>query len=186
MKVGIVTSFRNMPESYSLVNDVIDQVKTLKKYGHEVVFFAQETCKGEGIECEIRDVMPHFKNEKDVENVEMKKRMIDIFKKELKDFDVVITHDLMYLRGYYTHRKAIMECNVPNVKWIHWAHSGVGETLDLKMPHAKYIYMNYSDVQRFAGAIGVDVNDVRVVFNDKDPRLFFDWNPISWQIADNI
>ena len=175
-----------MPESYSLVNDVIDQIKALKKHGHDVVFFAQETCEGKGIECEMRDIIPHFKTEKDVENVDAKKRMIDIFEKEFKDFDVVITHDLMYLRGYYTHRKAIMECNVPNVKWIHWAHSGVGESLNLKMPHAKYVYMNYTDVQRFAGAIGVDVNDVRVVFNDKDPRLFFDWHPISWQIADKV
>ena len=185
-KIAIVTAFKNMPESYSLVNDVIDQIKTLKKYNHDVVFFAQEGCNDKRIECETKAVIPHFKTERNIENPEVKKRMIDIFQKELKDFDIVITHDLMYLQGYYTHRKAIMECNLPNVKWIHWSHSGVGDRLKLKMPKSKYIYMNYIDVQRFAEAINVEVNDVRVIFNNKDPRLFFEWNLITCEIADKV
>lgn len=186
MKTAIITSFRKMPESYSLVNDVRDQIKTLMKNGHEVVFFGQEGCKGEGIECEMRAVLPHFKMVKNVENTEIKKEMIAILEKELKDFDIAITHDLMYLRGFYTHRKAIMECNLPNIRWLHWSHSGVGDRLQIKMPRSKYIYMNYYDVRRFADSIGVDVNDVRVVFNDKDARIFFNWHPITCSISEQV
>jgi len=76
-----------------------------------------------------------------------------------------------------------MECDIP-VKWVHWVHSALGERLALKMPHAKYIYMNYADASRFAEHIGVGMEDVRVVFNDKDPRFFFDWHEITRQIAD--
>ena len=183
MRIGILTSFRRMPDSYSLVNDVRDQIRTLVKHGHEVVFFAQETCEGQDIDCEMRAILPHFRLEKDIENKEAKEKLIEIFKKELTEFDVVITHDLLYIRQYFTYRKAIMECGI-DVKWVHWVHSGIGETLKLKMPHAKYVTMNYADSSRFAEHIGVTMEDVRVVFNDKDPRLFFDWNPITRKIAD--
>ena len=184
-KIAIVTAFRRMPENYSLVNDVIDQIKTLKKNGHEVVFYAQEGCKGEGIDCEMRAVLPHFRTIKNEENSEAKEKMIEIFNEEFKDVDTVITHDLMYLRGYYTHRMAIMQCGYEG-KWIHWCHSAVGANLKLKMAHSKYIYMNYADTKRFATSIGVDLDDVRVVFNDKDARLFFDWNPISYEISEKF
>jgi len=183
-KIAILTAFRNMPESYSLVNDVRDQIKVLKKYGHGVVFYAQEGCTGEGIECEMKAILPRFKMQKNEENTEIKNKLIEIFEREFKDFDVVIEHDLIYLQMYYTYRKALMECNVPNVKWVHWAHSGMGGSLNLKMPKSKYVYMNYTDVPRFARAIGVEVDDVRVVFNDKDPRMFFGWHPITCKIAD--
>lgn len=185
MKIGILTTFRRMPDSYSLVHDVKDQIKTLEKHNHQVVFFAQEGCKGEGIDCEMRTIVPHFKLKKNEVNPEMKDLMIKRFKKHFKDLDIVITHDLMYLRSYVTHKEAIMNCGA-DVKWIHWAHSGVGEMLKIKMPHAKYVTMNYKSKQRFAHHCGVDINDVRVVFNDKDPRLFFKWNPITWKIADKV
>lgn len=172
-----------MPESYSLVADVKDQIKALVKYGHDVVFYAQEGCDGKGIDCEVRAILPHFRLEKDVESVEAKKKLVEIFEKELKDFDVVIEHDLIYLRQYFTYRKAIMEAKLPNVKWVHWAHSFING-VSIKMPKSKYVYMNYIDVSRFAKSIGVEVDDVRVVFNDKDARLFFDWDNISKQVAE--
>jgi len=184
MKIAILTAFRNMPESYSLVNDVRDQIITLNKYGHEVVFYAQEGCTGEGIECEMKAILPRFKMRKNVENTEIKEKLIKIFEREFKDFDIVIEHDLIYLQQYFTFRKAIMECKLPNVKWVHWAHSGMGGGLRIKMPKSKYIYMNYSDVPRFAEAVGVEKDDVRVIFNDKDARLFFEWHPITREIAD--
>ena len=65
-KIAILTSFRKMPESYTLVNDVIDQIKVLNKYGHNVTFYAQESCEGRGIECEKKCILPHFKLEKNV------------------------------------------------------------------------------------------------------------------------
>ncbi|MBU0777644.1 hypothetical protein KKF82_05260, partial [Patescibacteria group bacterium] len=185
MKIALLTSFRRMPESYSLVNDVIDQIQLLNKYGHEVVFYSQEGCEGRGIECEKRPVLPHFRLEKNVVNHEAKAKLIDIFKKELSGFDVVITHDLMYLQSYATHRAAIKECGI-DVKWIHWAHSGNRDVLDIKMPRAKYIYMNYADLDRWARSLNIELDDARVVFNDKDPALFFNWHPITRQIAEKI
>lgn len=184
-KIAILTSFRQMPESYSLINDVIDQIKTLNKYGHEVTFYAQEKCEGRGIECAERCILPHFKLEKNIVNEEYKQKLIELFKKELSQYDVVITHDMMYLQSYATYRAAIMECGI-DVKWIHWAHSGNRDALNIKMPRAKYVYMNYTDLNRWAKSLGIEMDDARVVFNNKDPRLFFDWHPITCKIADKI
>ena len=185
MKIAVITAFRNMPESYSLVNDVRDQIKLLMNQGHEVVFFAQETCAGEGIDCEMRAILPHFRIEKEVVNEEAKKKIVDILKKELIDFDIAITHDLMYLRGFVTYRAAIMECGV-DIKWLHWVHSGIGEYLKLKMPNSKYIYMNHADKERFAKHIGVGIEDIGVIYNDKDPELFFNWCNITKDIAKKV
>lgn len=185
MKIAVITSFRNCPESYSLVNDVKDQIETLIRFGHDVVFFAQEGCEGKDFNCKMRAVFPHFKMIKDEVNLEIKTQIKEILEKELKDFDIAITHDLIYLRGYLTYREAIKESKI-NVRWVHWCHSAVGDSLDLKMPNSKYIYMNYTDIPRFAKAIGVEQNDVRVVFNDKDPELFFDWHDLTKQLASKI
>ena len=149
------------------------------------MFFSQQGCTGEGIDCEMKDIFPHFKMEKNVVNVQIKDQIKGILETELKDFDVAITHDLTYLSGYITYREAIKESNT-NVRWIHWCHSGVGQSLDIKMPHAKYIYMNYTDIGRFAKALGVEQNDVRVVFNDKDPELFFNWHKLTQELASKV
>jgi len=186
MKIAIITSFRQMPESYSLVNDVRDQIETLNRFGHEVVFFAQQGCTGEGIQCEMKAVFPHFRNEKNVINQDIKEQLKIILKTELTGFDIAITHDLTYLSGYVTYGAAIKESNIENLRWIHWCHSGVGTKLDIKMLHAKYIYMNYTDIERFAKNIGVEQDDVRVIFNDKDPELFFEWHKLTKELATKI
>lgn len=181
MNIAIVTAFRSMPDSYSLVNDVRDRIKMLNRYGHKTVFFGQEGCIGDGIECEIRAVLPRFKLEKDIVNQEAKTRIVEVLTKEMEEFDIAITDDLMYLRQFVTYREAIFEVgkNLPKLKWVHWVHSRIGEMLKLKMPNAKYIYMNYSHAEDFANHIGVGKDDVHVVFNDKDPRIFFNFHPLT-------
>jgi glycosyltransferase involved in cell wall biosynthesis len=76
--------------------------------------------------------------------------------------------------------------SLPNLKWIHWSHSGVAGSLRIKMPKSKYVYMNYADVDRFSNNSGIQHDDVRVIFNDKDPRLFFRWNEHTNKVADRI
>jgi len=186
MKIAIVTSFRSMPESYSLVNDVRDRIRTLVRYGHEVVFFAQEGCKGDGIVCPMRAVLPRVKLRKDEVNEEGVKLISEILIKELKDFNLVFTDDLLFIRQYVTYREAIFIVGkaLPDIKWAHWIHSRVGEMLNLKMPNAKYIFMNHIGVEEVAKHCGVEEDDVHVIFNDKDPRIFFEFSDITKQLID--
>lgn len=182
LRIGILTHFNRAPDSYSPGQAVKAQIKTLQKYGHEVVLFTQEGATLE-FGCEKRCVVPKFKREKNIVNQEIKQKFIDILRTELTSYDVIITHDIMYIDDCITYREAIKECGVP-VKWLHWARSGVGKPIDLKMPNAKYVYMNYTDVGRFAEMINVSPETVRVVFNEKDPAKEFSWHPITVQLND--
>lgn len=184
LKIAIITHFNRCPDSYSPGKAVKNQIKMLMQHGHQVVFFTMEGSKLD-IGCEMRPKVPAFKREKNVVNEDAKQRMIDMLREELtSDFDIAITHDL-YIDDCITYREAIKECGV-NIPWVHWARSGVGHPINFNMPNALYVYMNYADIDRFAKNIGVTVNRVRVVFNEKDPSFFNHWNPITKMVSDKM
>jgi len=182
LKIAIISHFNRAPESYSPARAVRNQIKILQKYGHKVVFFVQEGSQLDW-DCEMRPVVPKFKREKNVVNEEIKAKFIDILREELtNDFDVIISHDL-YIDDCITYREAIKECGV-KIPWLHWARSGVGQPIDFGMANAHYVYMNYADTAQFARRIGVKHDNVRVVFNEKDPS--FNWHPITKTIVEKM
>jgi|GEM_PF-1233505 len=184
LKIAIITHFNRCPDSYSPGRAVKNQIKMLQHYGHEVVFFTQEGSTLD-IGCEMRPVVPKFKREKGIVDEDAKTRMIDMLRSALtNDFDIAITHDF-YIDDCITYREAIRECGVP-IKWLHWARSGVGRPIDFRMDNTKYVYMNYADVGGFARNIGVRDSDVRVIFNEKDPSLMFDWHPTTRMVSDKM
>jgi len=184
LKIAIITHFNRCPDSYSPGRAVRNQIKLLKRFGHEVVFFIVEGSQLE-VDCEMRKVVPRFKRQKNVVDKEAKQKFIKVLQKELTDdFDIAITHDL-YIDDCITYREAIKECGI-DIPWVHWARSGVGHQLDFEMPNARYVYMNYADVGIFSRMIGVCSDRVRVVFNEKDPSFLFNWDPITIMIADKF
>jgi len=184
LKIAIITHFNRCPDSYSPGKAVKNQIKLLQKYGHEVVFFVTEGSTLE-VGCEMRPVVPKFKRVKNVVDDEAKKKIVDVLRENLtNDFDVAITHDF-YIDDCITYREGIRECGV-KIPWLHWARSGVGRKIDFKMENAKYVYMNYQDSELFASRIGAKVEDLRVVFNEKDPSLLFNWDPITTMISDHM
>ncbi len=184
LKIAIVTHFNRCPDSYSPGKAVKNQIKLLQRFGHEVVFFVTEGSTLD-VGCEMRPVMPRFKRQKNVVNDDAKDKIIDVLRENLTDdFDLAITHDF-YIDDCITYREAIKACGV-DIKWLHWARSGVGRKIDFWMPNAKYVYMNKSDVGNFARNISVDTDKVRVVYNEKDPSLFFGWNPVTTLISNKM
>lgn len=187
LKIAIITHFSRCPDSYSPGRATKNLIKMLLKYGNTPVFFTQEGSKltQELIGCEVRPVVTRFHREKNIVNEEAKNKFIEVLKRELTpDFNLAITMDL-YIDDCITYRESIKESNI-NIKWLHWARSGVGHPINFKMPNAKYIYMNYADVGHFAKNIGVGSEDVRVVFNEKDPSLIFQWHPVTKMINDKM
>ena len=181
LKIAILTHLNRAPDSFSPGKAVKNQVKLLQRYGHDVVLFLAEGSQLE-VDCEMRKVVTRFRRQKNVIDHDAKEDFKKVLKRELTDdFDVVITQD-MYIDDCITYREAIKECGV-NLPFLHWARSGVGRPIDFKMKNARYVYMNYADVGRFASRINVDSKDVRVVFNEKDGEFFFHWNPITNMIV---
>ena len=62
MKIGILTTFRRMPDSYSLVHDVKDQIKTLKKYNVNVNQFIRQAIK-EKLQRDWKEIKDDIDNE---------------------------------------------------------------------------------------------------------------------------
>jgi len=184
LKIAIISHFNTMPQSYSPARAVRNQIKILQEFGHTVVFFTQEGSRVD-VDCEIRSIVPKFKREKNIVNDDVKQKFVDILRRELtSDFDIAISHDL-YIDDCITYREAIRECGVP-IPWLHFARSGVGKQIDFSMDNALYVYLNESDIGRFAKMISVEPSKVRVVFNEKDPSYLFNYHPVTSMVVNKF
>lgn len=183
LRIAIISHFNSMPQSYSPARAVKSQIKILKNNGHSVSIFLQEgsSLKEEDIGCEVKKIIPKFKREKMVVNEEIKNKLIDIFREELtNNYDCVITHDF-FIQDTVTFSEAIRECGV-KIPWLNFARSGVGHNMDFSMPNAKFVYLNYYDVGKFARAIKVSPEQCRVVQNEKSPEFMFNFHPVTTMI----
>lgn len=187
LKIAIFSHGATMPDSWSIGKAIRNQIKILVANGHEVVYYTQEKSKltKEDIGCEVRNLVPTFRREKDVVNEEAKRKMIDMLRSELtSDFCVAISHDF-YLRDTISYREAIKECGV-NIKWLHFCRSGVFEYIDWDMPNAHHVYLNKTDAANFARHIGVPIEKVRFLPNEKDPNFLFNFDPITTMIINKM
>lgn len=183
LRIAIITHFNRCEDGYSPARAVRNQIKLLKRYNHNVVFFCAEGSSVD-FECETRRVVPRFKRQKGIVDEKAKQRTIEMLEKELVGFDLAITHDF-FIDDCITYREAIKECKV-DIKWLHWARSGVGHPIDFAMPNARYVNMNFSDAGIFASRINVPINKVRVIFNEKDAEWAFSWHPLTTQISNKL
>ncbi len=103
--------------------------------------------------------------------------MIDVWRENLLSYDVCITQDF-YIDSLITYREAVRNCGV-KIPFIHFCRSGIGTPLDFSMANALYVYLNKTDVGRFAQKINVPVDKCRTVFNEKEPAYMFGWHPIT-------
>lgn len=187
LKIAIISHFNSMPESYSPARAVRNQIKILKKYGHDVTVFLQEGSRLEDVDlgCKVLKIIPKFKREKMVVNEEVKNKLISIFREYLtSDFQLAITHDF-FIQDTVTFSEAVRECGV-KIPWLHFCRSGVAHKMDFSMPNAKFVYLNYSDVGKFARAIKVPVEQCRTVPNEKEPAYIFGWDSVTRMIVDKF
>jgi len=184
LKIGIMSHFNRFASSYSPAQAFKRQITMLQDAGHEVVAFVMQGSTVE-LGCETRDVVVKFKRIKNVVSDGAKTEMADVLRREIdSSFDIMITHDL-FLDDCITYRKAIEECGVA-VKWLHFARSGLSHQLDKFGEDARYVYLNYADTAHFARNLGVEQKDVRTIFNDKEPSIFFNWDKITTMIASKM
>lgn len=183
LRLAIISHFNSMPASYSPARAVRNQIKMLSSHGHKVTIFLQEGSKltEEELGCEIKRIIPKFKRIKMVVNQEIKEKLINLFRTEVEgNYDVVITHDF-YLQDTVTFSEAIRECGI-KTPFLNFARSGVGHNMDFSMSNAKFVYLNYSDVESFAKAIKVPVEQCRTVPNEKEIFYMFNFHPVTKMI----
>jgi hypothetical protein len=190
LKIGIWTHLSQSPEYYSVARGVKAMAKMMKNYGHEVVIFLQENSKltpDDFSGCEIRKVVPHFKREKNVLNAEAKEKMKEVLGKELlgEKIDINFSFDY-FISDCLTYREAIrefMDEEKPPFLFCHLARSGVGTKIKFNHYNGRYVYLNYAESGHFASQIGVDMKDVRVIFNVKDIGEIYGWDEKTKDIS---
>jgi len=116
----------------------------------------------------------------------------------LKDVDVVLTHDLIYqpesLKLNFACRQAIKEDDhVSKIRWLHWVHSATGpgtlgkelqqsdvyyDIISQKFPNSFVIFPNAYSIPRVARDFGYEENEVKVVPHSTNLPGFCGWDPL--------
>lgn len=206
-RVIVMTTFANFSPDYSLVHVVADQLRMLARHGYDPALVVQEDFRDdaqvpEGVR--LLKIMPvlHLHDYQLGEGPRADfaanaARVVASLRPVLADYDVAITHDLMFLGWYLPHNEAVRQlvAESPRVKWLHWVHSAPSvrpgnlaypHTLRYSVPaNSKLVYLNNHDTLRLAEMYGTTMENVRVVHNTKDVRSFFPLHPLVQAIVES-
>jgi hypothetical protein len=167
MKVAILTTFADFKRSYSLCGVVLEQCGMLMANGVDFDLFVNEEgpwLNKESIDSQewlkdhIRKEVPTGKLEEDVINEEVREKTVAWLDSIVDDYDVILTHDWMFVSWFVTYNAAVREV-AERTSWVHWVHSAPGG--------------RQSDRLAYAESLGTDMSDVMVCYNPLDAGAFF-------------
>lgn len=189
MKIAILTTFEKLPPQYPITSVVLNQLRTLVKYGYSPTLFTFESFPNledvnklpDGVDLKpcvpfmhLYDYQVGTKEQKqsigpigehgNPSKTNFKKQValiIEYLEDELCKYDVVITHDIMLQGWFLIHNAAIREIasRHPHIRWIHWMHSE---------PLAKPAKLDYPQILRFTPM----KNSVYVTMNEQMRSTF--------------
>lgn len=194
MKVAILTTFADFDRSYSLCGVALEQAAILLENEVDFDLFVNE--KGsrlneasidaeEWISGHVRKGLPTDVLKEDVIHDGLRQRTEDWLRGVLPEYDVVITHDMMFTTWFVTYNQAIRNVapDFPKVTWVHWVHSapsdrparllGATALRYTAAPNSIYVYLNEEDRRRYAESLGVDIGQVMVCYNPLDAASYY-------------
>lgn len=190
--VAILTNFMEFQPGYSLTGIVKDQIRMLREHGHNVKLFVNSKYHGEdfdGIQVIKKIPFTHLKDYTSKADVTDEHKTIaestaDMLMQELRDTDVVFTHDFVFTGWFLPYGLGCMRAGkeMPFLAWMHWIHSiptAAKDWWNIRVfgPTHKLIYPNVTDSIRVAEAYRGTRNDVRVIPHIKDMRTFMNFSP---------
>lgn len=207
-KIAILTSFVDFNLGYSLIGIVLDQARMLRDNGYDYDilclknFNESDKAKAEGLN--VKYVLPQTKlhpykpNEPPREDWDEQvkahlegKESCEGYLSALREYDVIIAHDLMFLDWHLVQNAALRECIRlwPMKTWIHWVHSAPSAPPhDLcfpsslrfsAAPNSVYVYLNESQAFEYSLMINAPRRAVRVCYNPKDIRDVWNFDPLT-------
>ena len=203
-RIGFFTTFYKWDDAYSITSVVRDQLVAHLKNGYTPVLFVLDTFDQNDLDkipkgVEVRGVIPQillepYKGlafpanwEEDVA------RVVAALKQYAMDIDVMITHDIVFIDSYVPYNQALWKAELP-CRYLHWIHSAPSPHLDLEnTPHAaryklppnsRLVYLNNDKTLDLAETYGTFLSNVRVVYNSRDPRTFWDLHPFVSYLID--
>lgn len=201
MRVGILTTFTNFNPGYSLTSIVLDQVRMLCSHGHEVHVFVDERYKDTPplmgtmfAGCyKFHPTMPKtdlidYASRKDVseEHIQYSDRLSEFLTAELKDFDIIFTHDFILTGWNLPYGIAIKKSTplLPKVRWLNWIHSIPSASRDWWNireygSHHRIVFPNKTDTDVVANQFHGKESNIRVIPHIKDIRSLMDFSELS-------
>lgn len=201
--IGLFTTFYSWDNSYSLTSVCLDQLTMFVKYGYKTILFVLPSFNDEdkvpqGVE--IRKVIPQLILEPYKENQypehwkEDAKKVQEACETNMQDIDILICHDIHFIDTYLPYNIGLRDA-LPKLKckvfW--WTHSAPSQRQSFEnnphanrfnMPPGKLVYLNHDKVIDLAEMYGTFQKDVRVVHNSRDPRTFWNLDPLTIKIID--
>jgi len=214
-RVGILTSLVDFSSAYSLTGIILDQARMLQRAGYDYDLLVLKNFKAEdkkraeawglSIRYDLAQVILHDYQPHDPpqdKHYDAGGSFVPSFDDQVKvlvegdksgagymrvaeGYDVIITHDLMFVSWNVVNNAAIREVikRKPRLRWVHWAHSGASAPpgnlvypSELRFSAAErstYVFLNYAARQDYANQIGTSNDRVKVVYNPKDVRDVF-------------
>lgn len=203
--IGVLTTFSNFDSAYSLTSVVRDQLTALVKYGYKTVLFVLPTFRDDPrvpVGVEIRKIVPQLILEPYKEFSypdhwkEDVKKAREMFEKNMRDITHLICHDIFFIDTYLPYNIALRESldALPDLRILAWTHSAPSGQAALRdnqhanrymlPPRTRLVYLNHVDAQRLAEHYGAWLKDVRVVHNPRDPRTFWNLDPLTVNLID--
>lgn len=201
--IGIFTTFYAFDPAYSLCSVVRDQLIALVKHGYKTVLFVLPSFRDEAAMVppgvETRKIIPQLILEpyKELgvpdhwrEDVRKAKEMIE---RNAQDITHMICHDIFFIDTYLPYNIALREANI-TARYFAWTHSAPSARPSLTdnihanrytlPPRTTLVYLNHDQANGIAEMYGAWLKDVRVVHNSRDPRTFWDLDPLVNQMVD--
>lgn len=196
MKIGILTHFLSFQDSYALHVGWLERAKMLQYFGQDFDFLVDANCK-ENLYPNQKSVLPRMKESKPFE--EKVEFFENAYKDLLKDYDAILTADIIYQSkaNFLCYNQAVRNAAKElKARWFHWIHSGWNnrpnsvrypESLRYDyMEGSKIIYLNSYELNSVAKMFSTSPKNVYSVYNPKDIRSFFDFDPLSWRICNEL
>lgn len=181
MKIAVILPVKYLYSQFSLVNVVENQLRMLVKHGYRPAFLLREGDKKNYKnlkEIKYRRCLPNFEyfwyekpylRKKDRPWL---KKSIKALYNNLKDVDLIITHDIILLGYDYVYNLAMREVakRLPHLRWIHWIHSPPYGTSPIwkRMKRSKLVIPNNQYRRKVAKIFGYPLSEVKTVYHSFD------------------
>ncbi len=188
-KVAIFTSFYDFDPGYSLCNCVEDQLRMFVENGYKIKLFVDHVFRNPGGYWAHPNITyallpPVQRSNEGQLNDKWKEETDAIYeclKEELKDYKVVLSHDLVLqpaeLIYNYGARKLAAERG--DLRWLNWCHSPtqahiscnikeIRDVISQKFPNSFICYPNDWDRKRVAINHNLELDEVKCVYHPSD------------------
>jgi glycosyltransferase involved in cell wall biosynthesis len=224
--VAILTALTDFSPSYSLVPVILEQARTLKRHGYPYTLFClqyfnqtdKEIQDKEGLNISYtlpKTLLHNYKLDEPPKETDHAKKILGFrdqadvhfagdseqigtfgYKKVLELYDVIITHDLMFIDSHLVQNAAIRKCIElwPEKQWLHWIHSSPSHPAgnlcfpsELRFsaaPNSTYVFLNDGYRHNCALMLQTTRDNVATVYNSRDIRDLFGFSEDTQRVID--